>query len=180
MYEDLSTKPGCPVCRNQGFFSISPCVVTEHMKAEESKESRKQGFSYSLHQCKGSISSLNLPTGFAASFKDFTASNMFLSLDGGFEIRERFGSCFLVSLQLVPFPFYLFKLHSTTTSILHFHAEDGEPCFRASCYSSAGCFSWVSWHKSFGAVIKVLYLASHTFQKVNKSHCSCCEVAVWM
>lgn len=103
---------------------------------------------------------------------------MFLSLDGGFEIRERFGSCFLVSLQLVPFPFYLFKLHSTTTSIPHFHAEDGEPCFRATCYSSAGCFSWVSWHKSFGAVIKVLYLASHTFQKVNKSHCSCCEAAV--
>lgn len=103
---------------------------------------------------------------------------MFLSLDGGFEIRERFSSCFLVSLQLVPFPFYLFKLHSTTTSIPHFHAEDGEPCFRATCYSSAGCFSWVSWHKSFGAVIKVLYLASHTFQKVNKSHCSCCEAAV--
>lgn len=65
---------------------------------------------------------------------------MFLSLDGGFEIRERFSSCFLVSLQLVPFPFYLFKLHSTTTSIPHFHAEDGEPCFRATCYSSAGCF----------------------------------------
>lgn len=56
----------------------------------------------------------------------------------------------------------------------------GEACFRATCYSSASGFSSVSWHNAFGAAIKVLYLASHSFQKVNKNHCSCCEVAVWM
>lgn len=123
MYEDLSTKPGCPVCRSQGFLSVFP-----------------------LRGNRTNLSRISKPP--------------------CFEIRERFGSCFLVSLQLVPFPFYLFKLHSTTTSIPHFHAEDGEPCFRASCYSSAGCFSWVSWHKSFGAVIKVLYLSKKSIRAI--------------
>lgn len=148
-------KSGCSMCRSWTLSVLSHSVIAANMSPGTT-----------VRLCLESVSRL---------FKFPQRSR-----DGSFESRWRFGSCFLVCFWLVPFPFYLFKLHSTTTSILHFHGEDGEPCFRGSCYSSAGCFSLVSWHKSFGAVIKVLYLASHTFQKVNTSHCSCCEAAVWM